>query len=71
MSTKPVMRGLLATRIKRHIIIGCTFAVATAVCYKVFVTDPRKKATAEFYRFVSIMLCMINYAIITIKMFIY
>lgn len=47
---KPQMRGLLAKRLRVHIIGAFTVALgATAAC-KFGVTETRKKAYADFYR---------------------
>ncbi|MCL4120733.1 UNVERIFIED_CONTAM: hypothetical protein GTU68_020911 [Idotea baltica] len=47
---KPQLRGLLASQIKKHLIIGSILSVAAAVSWKVLVCDARKKKYAEFYK---------------------
>ncbi|XP_027857552.1 cytochrome c oxidase subunit 6C [Xiphophorus couchianus] len=47
---KPVMRGLLAKRLKFHLPIAFGVAITTALMYKFAVTEPRKKAYANFYK---------------------
>ncbi|VVC91332.1 cytochrome c oxidase subunit 6C [Leptidea sinapis] len=48
--TKPQMRGLLTSAIKRHLIISFTLAGISGVLWKTLVGDARKKRYAEFYR---------------------
>ncbi|KAM4823856.1 cytochrome c oxidase subunit 6C isoform X1 [Urocitellus parryii] len=60
---KPQMRGLLAKRLRFHIVGAFTVALGVAALYKAFsglddachvdefgVAEPRKKAYADFYR---------------------
>ncbi|XP_017286958.1 cytochrome c oxidase subunit 6C-1 [Kryptolebias marmoratus] len=47
---KPVMRGLLAKRLRFHLPIAFSLAIAAALAFKFGVTEPRKKAYAEFYK---------------------
>ncbi|XP_053648785.1 cytochrome c oxidase subunit 6C-1 [Cherax quadricarinatus] len=47
---KPVMRGLLASQIKRNIIIACGLSIVAATSWKLLVQDPRKRIYAEFYK---------------------
>lgn len=49
---KPKMRGLLAAQTRRHVLTGCTLAIASGLAYKHFVADARRAAYAEFYRLV-------------------
>ncbi|XP_008298650.1 cytochrome c oxidase subunit 6C [Stegastes partitus] len=47
---KPAMRGLLAKRLRFHLSIAFTMALAAAVAFKYTVTEPRKQAYADFYK---------------------
>ncbi|KAG3273831.1 cytochrome c oxidase subunit 6C [Marmota monax] len=47
---KPQMRGLLAKRLRFHIVGAFTVALGVAALYKFGVAEPRKKAYADFYR---------------------
>ncbi|GAB1299301.1 Cytochrome c oxidase subunit 6C [Apodemus speciosus] len=47
---KPQMRGLLAKRLRVHIVGAFTVALGVAAAYKFGVAEPRKKAYADFYR---------------------
>lgn len=47
---KPQMRGLLAKRLRVHIVGAFVVALGVAAAYKFGVAEPRKKAYAEFYR---------------------
>ncbi|KAM4741841.1 cytochrome c oxidase subunit 6C [Anableps anableps] len=47
---KPMMRGLLAKRLRFHLPIAFTLAITAAVVFKYTVTEPRKKAYADFYK---------------------
>lgn len=47
---KPVMRGLLGKRLRFHLPIAFALAFATAITFKYGVTEPRKRAYAEFYK---------------------
>nr|XP_008117690.1 PREDICTED: cytochrome c oxidase subunit 6C-2 [Anolis carolinensis]XP_008117691.1 PREDICTED: cytochrome c oxidase subunit 6C-2 [Anolis carolinensis]XP_016852451.1 PREDICTED: cytochrome c oxidase subunit 6C-2 [Anolis carolinensis] len=47
---KPLMRGLLAKRLRKHMVIAFIFAAGCAASYKFGVAEPRKKAYADFYR---------------------
>ncbi|KAF7207584.1 cytochrome c oxidase subunit 6C [Nothobranchius furzeri] len=47
---KPVMRGLLAKRLRFHLPIAFSLAIVAAVAFKFGVTEPRKKAYADFYK---------------------
>nr|XP_056710751.1 cytochrome c oxidase subunit 6C-2 [Euleptes europaea] len=47
---KPQMRGLLASRLKKHIVIAFMFSFGCAALYKFGVAEPRKRAYAEFYK---------------------
>ncbi|OXU22821.1 hypothetical protein TSAR_015503 [Trichomalopsis sarcophagae] len=46
---KPKMRGLLASQIRRHVIIGSLFAFSNSLAYKVFVADKRKQVMRDYY----------------------
>ncbi|XP_010617858.1 cytochrome c oxidase subunit 6C [Fukomys damarensis] len=48
--TKPQMRGLLARRLRIHIVGACIVSLGVAALYKFGVAEPRKKAYADFYR---------------------
>ncbi|XP_048879836.1 cytochrome c oxidase subunit 6C-1 [Brienomyrus brachyistius] len=47
---KPVMRGLLAKRLRLHLPIAFAVALTIAVGVKYGITEPRKWAYAEFYK---------------------
>ncbi|XP_077434122.1 cytochrome c oxidase subunit 6C [Vanacampus margaritifer] len=47
---KPVMRGLLAKRLRFHFPIAFGFSLLVAAAFKYTVSDPRKKAYADFYK---------------------
>lgn len=47
---KPQMRGLLAKRLRVHIVGAFVVALGVAAAYKFGVAEPRKKAYADFYR---------------------
>ncbi|XP_005423509.1 cytochrome c oxidase subunit 6C-2 isoform X2 [Geospiza fortis] len=47
---KPQMRGLLARRMKFHLIGAFVVSVGSAALYKFGVAEPRKQAYADFYR---------------------
>ncbi|XP_007569688.1 cytochrome c oxidase subunit 6C [Poecilia formosa] len=47
---KPMMRGLLAKRLRFHLPIAFGIAITVALSYKFGVTEPRKKAYANFYK---------------------
>ncbi|KAM9198424.1 cytochrome c oxidase subunit 6C [Dugong dugon] len=47
---KPQMRGLLAKRLRFHIIGAFIMSLGVATFYKFAVAEPRKKAYADFYR---------------------
>ncbi|KAL2767015.1 cytochrome c oxidase subunit 6C [Daubentonia madagascariensis] len=48
--TKPQMRGLLARRLRFHIVGAFVVSLGVAALYKFTVAEPRKKAYADFYR---------------------
>ncbi|XP_008407408.1 cytochrome c oxidase subunit 6C [Poecilia reticulata] len=47
---KPVMRGLLAKRLRFHLPLAFAVSLTVALAYKFGVTEPRKKAYANFYK---------------------
>ncbi|XP_053106284.1 cytochrome c oxidase subunit 6C-2 [Hemicordylus capensis] len=47
---KPQMRGLLASRLRKHIVVAFVFALGCASAYKFGVAEPRKRAYADFYK---------------------
>ncbi|XP_012499045.1 PREDICTED: cytochrome c oxidase subunit 6C [Propithecus coquereli] len=47
---KPQMRGLLARRLRIHIVGAFIVSLGVAALYKFGVAEPRKKAYADFYR---------------------
>ncbi|XP_034982019.1 cytochrome c oxidase subunit 6C [Zootoca vivipara] len=47
---KPQMRGLLASRLRKHIVVAFLFSMSCAAGYKFGVAEPRKRAYAEFYK---------------------
>uniref|UniRef100_A0AAR2KMF4 Mitochondrial cytochrome c oxidase subunit VIc/VIIs domain-containing protein n=2 Tax=Pygocentrus nattereri TaxID=42514 RepID=A0AAR2KMF4_PYGNA len=48
--TKPLMRGLLAKRLRFHLPIAFVLALSAAAAFKFAVADPRKRAYADFYK---------------------
>ena len=48
--TKPVMRGMLGSQIKKHLLVAGVLCVVTVAAYKVAIQDPRKKLYADFYK---------------------
>ncbi|XP_005669185.1 cytochrome c oxidase subunit 6C-like [Sus scrofa] len=48
--TKPQMRGLLAKHLRFHIVEAFIVSLRVATLYKFAVTEPRRKAYADFYR---------------------
>ncbi|XP_041268882.1 cytochrome c oxidase subunit 6C-2 [Onychostruthus taczanowskii] len=47
---KPQMRGLLARKMKFHLLGAFVVSVGCAALYKFGVAEPRKRAYADFYR---------------------
>lgn len=47
---KPVLRGLLAKRLRFHLPIAFTLSLIAAAAFKYSVTEPRKQAYADFYK---------------------
>ncbi|CAK6974481.1 cytochrome c oxidase subunit 6C-1 [Scomber scombrus] len=47
---KPVMRGMLAKRLRIHIPAAFIVSLGLALSYKYLVTEPRKQAYADFYK---------------------
>ncbi|KAB5583915.1 hypothetical protein PHYPO_G00101310 [Pangasianodon hypophthalmus] len=47
---KPQMRGLLAKRLRFHLPLAFALALSAAATFKFTVTEPRKKAYADFYK---------------------
>lgn len=47
---KPQMRGLLAGRIKFHLVGATVCSLSAGLLMKVFYADPRKRAHDEFYK---------------------
>ncbi|KAM5281796.1 cytochrome c oxidase subunit 6C [Ctenodactylus gundi] len=47
---KPQMRGLLAKRLRFHMVGAFIVSLGVATLYKFGVAEPRKKAYADFYR---------------------
>ncbi|KAI9546644.1 hypothetical protein NQZ68_024542 [Dissostichus eleginoides] len=47
---KPLMRGLLAKRLRFHVPIAFALSMLAAVGWKYGVTEPRKQAYADFYK---------------------
>ncbi|XP_061724067.1 cytochrome c oxidase subunit 6C-like [Cydia pomonella] len=48
--SKPVMRGLLNSSIKRNLTVALTLAAISGVAFKQLVGNERKRKYAEFYR---------------------
>lgn len=49
---KPQLRGLLQLQIKRNIIGMAVVSISSALMYKIFIADARKKRYANFYKYV-------------------
>ncbi|XP_015261343.1 PREDICTED: cytochrome c oxidase subunit 6C [Gekko japonicus] len=47
---KPQMRGLLASRLKKHLVVLSILSLGIIVGFKFGVSEPRKRAYAEFYK---------------------
>ncbi|XP_051568932.1 cytochrome c oxidase subunit 6C-1-like [Myxocyprinus asiaticus] len=47
---KPAMRGLLAKRLRFHLPIAFGLSLLAAAAFKFTVTEPRKRAYADFYK---------------------
>uniref|UniRef100_UPI00398EBEF7 cytochrome c oxidase subunit 6C n=1 Tax=Pristiophorus japonicus TaxID=55135 RepID=UPI00398EBEF7 len=47
---KPLMRGLLAKRLRFHLAVAFTLAFSVAGAFKFAVCDSRKRAYADFYK---------------------
>ncbi|KAF6717450.1 Cytochrome c oxidase subunit 6C-1 [Oryzias melastigma] len=47
---KPMMRGLLAKRLRFHLPIAFGLSFVAAIAFKYMVTEPRKQAYADFYK---------------------
>ncbi|XP_063070874.1 cytochrome c oxidase subunit 6C-1 [Engraulis encrasicolus] len=47
---KPLMRGLLAKKLKFHLPIAFALSIVVAAAFKYGVTEPRKQAYADFYK---------------------
>ncbi|XP_035518732.1 cytochrome c oxidase subunit 6C-1 [Morone saxatilis] len=47
---KPMMRGMLAKRLRFHLPIAFGLSFLTAIVFKYTVTEPRKQAYADFYK---------------------
>nr|Q7YRK0.1 RecName: Full=Cytochrome c oxidase subunit 6C; AltName: Full=Cytochrome c oxidase polypeptide VIc [Plecturocebus donacophilus]AAP43956.1 cytochrome c oxidase subunit VIc [Plecturocebus donacophilus] len=47
---KPQMRGLLARRLRIHMVGAFLVSLGVAALYKFGVAEPRKKAYADFYK---------------------
>ncbi|XP_078072840.1 cytochrome c oxidase subunit 6C [Mustelus asterias] len=47
---KPLMRGLLAKRLRFHLVVAFTLSFVTAGTVKLLLGDSRKKAYADFYK---------------------
>ncbi|CAI9588804.1 unnamed protein product [Staurois parvus] len=48
--TKPQMRGLLAKRLRFHVIGAFIFSLSVVALYKFGVAEPRKRAYANYYK---------------------
>uniref|UniRef100_A0AAV2M8F7 Cytochrome c oxidase subunit 6C n=1 Tax=Knipowitschia caucasica TaxID=637954 RepID=A0AAV2M8F7_KNICA len=57
---KPVMRGLLGKRLRFHLPIAFTLSLVAAIAFKYTVTEPRKKAYADFYKQVNELLIPVH-----------
>ncbi|XP_007886211.1 cytochrome c oxidase subunit 6C [Callorhinchus milii] len=47
---KPVMRGLLAKRLRLHLVVAFAVSFSAAAFIKYAVTEPKKQAYADFYK---------------------
>ncbi|XP_047439286.1 cytochrome c oxidase subunit 6C-1 [Mugil cephalus] len=47
---KPLMRGMLAKRLRFHLPLAFGLAITSALAFKYAVTEPRKQAYADFYK---------------------
>ncbi|XP_052383197.1 cytochrome c oxidase subunit 6C-1-like isoform X2 [Oncorhynchus keta] len=47
---KPAMRGLLGKRLRFHLPIAFALSLVAAAAFKYGVTEPRKRAYADFYK---------------------
>lgn len=47
--TKPQLRGLLQSNIKRNLVVAVTVATAAAFAQKFIVNEPRKELYRKFY----------------------
>ncbi|XP_070759214.1 cytochrome c oxidase subunit 6C [Enoplosus armatus] len=47
---KPVMRGMLAKRLRFHLPMAFILSFGAAIAFKYTVTEPRKQAYADFYK---------------------
>uniref|UniRef100_A0A670K073 Cytochrome c oxidase subunit 6C n=1 Tax=Podarcis muralis TaxID=64176 RepID=A0A670K073_PODMU len=47
---KRQLRGLLASRLRKHIVVAFLFSMGCAAGYKSGVAEPRKREYAEFYK---------------------
>lgn len=48
----PVMRRLLQSNIKQHLIVSGVLCTISMIATKILINDPRKAKYAEFYKFV-------------------
>ncbi|KAG7157774.1 cytochrome c oxidase subunit 6C-1-like [Homarus americanus] len=48
--TKPVMRGLLTSQIKRQLVIATVLSGVAVAGWKILVQNPRKQLYADFYK---------------------
>jgi cytochrome c oxidase subunit 6c len=49
-TARPLLRGLLANSLKRHVVVCFAFGITSAACVKFFVKDARIKRYEEFYK---------------------
>lgn len=50
-ASKPQLRGILHTQIKKNIVGAITLSIICGAAYKFLVADVRKRRYAEFYRY--------------------
>nr|BAN20385.1 unkown protein [Riptortus pedestris] len=48
--SKPQLRGLLHSAIRKNVIVGMVLAAISGVAFQYTVCEPRKRRYAEFYR---------------------
>lgn len=57
---RPVLKGRHQTFMKKHLAIGISYAVACVIFTKLLVNEPRKRAYAEYYKWVASFLFVLD-----------